>query len=183
MRWPAALAVTLALAACASTSTTSDSTSSAPAGTSTGAGAKACDEPCVLFNVQVSFAGLDNITGSFVDNTSGTGFSSCSEWVTGDSVGFAQGPGTPTHTDTKIDGKSLSFGFEVGHDQFHGPGMYSNTLLEGVTIGSDTFLGNSDTETLNADGSGHVTFSNLSGGSVTGPQGAESGTVTWTCSH
>jgi hypothetical protein len=44
-----------------------------------------------------------------------------------------------------------------------------------------TVLANS-TETLNADGSGHMSFSNLQGGPVAGPQGTESGTVTWTCS-
>jgi hypothetical protein len=165
------------LAACTSTTTPAPASSTGPASASS-AGSASCNEPCILFNVTVAFTGLDSVNGSFVDTTSGTGLSSCNEWVTGDSVGFAQGPGA----DTVLDGKSVTFLFEVGKDTLHGAGTYANTLLGGVTIGSDSFLGSADTETINADGSGNASFANLPGGSTSGPQGTESGTVTWTCS-
>jgi hypothetical protein len=146
-------------------------------------GSGQCNEPCILFHVQIDFTGLDNVQGSFVDNTSGSGDSSCSDWAKGDSVGWVLGPGTPTGSNTVIGSKSLSFGVSVTKDKFHGPGTYSTILLGGgVTVGADTFFGQGSSETLNADGSGKVTFSNLEGGSTTGPQGSESGTVTWTCS-
>ena len=158
-------------------------TSSSPANTSSGgSGTGHCNEPCVLFHMQVDFTGLDSIQGSFVDNTSGTGYSSCADFAKGDSVGFEPGPGTPTQTVTVIDGKNVNFLVLVTKDEFHGPGTYSGVLGGGgVTIGQDTFFGTASTETLNADGSGHVSFSNLQGGSANGPQGTESGTFTWTC--
>jgi hypothetical protein len=174
------LGIASLISACASSSATSSQTTS-----SGSTGGKTCNEPCILFTVNFTFTGLDNINGSFVDNESGTGLSSCSEFAKGDSVGFAQGPGTPHNL--HIDGKFINFLFDIGHDKFHGPGTYSGTLAAGgVTIGNDTFLslsGNaSSSETLNADGSGHGSFNNLSGGSSTGTQGMESGTLTWTCS-
>jgi hypothetical protein len=148
-----------------------------------GSGAGQCNPPCVLFHVQIQFTGLDAIQGSFIDNSSGEGDSSCTDWAKGDSVGWILGPGAPSGANTPvIGGKSLNFGISVTKDRFHGPGTYSKVLLGGVTIGPDIFLGDDSTETLNADGSGHMSFSNLVGGSVTGPQGNESGTVTWTCS-
>jgi hypothetical protein len=165
----------------------SSSASPAPTGTSSsagpssaaGSGGGTCNEPCILFHVTIAFSGLDNVSGSFVDTTNGEGESSCSEWVTGDSVGFAQGPGTQTAV---LDGKSLSFLFRVGKPQFHGPGTYSDTMGGGLTIGSDTFFGNTESETLNADGSGKASFTDMEGGSVSGPNGKESGSVSWTCS-
>jgi hypothetical protein len=158
------------------------SATSSPSGQST-ANTSGGGSGSVIFNVQVNFSGLDTVQGSFADNTSGSGYSSCADFAKGDSVGFVQGPGTPTQTTTTIGGKSLSFLFSVSHDRFHGPGTYTGVLAgSGVDIGTDTFLGTDSTETLNADGSGNVSFSNLSGGSVTGAQGTESGTVTWTCS-
>jgi hypothetical protein len=164
------------LAACASSQSANTS-----GGHTLGSGQ--CAEPCVLFHVQVSFSGLDAIQGSFVDNTSGTGLSSCTDWAKGDSVGWILGPGTPTGGNTVIGGKSLNFGISITKDKFHGPGTYSSIFLGGgVTIGADTFFGTNSSETLNANGSGQASFSNLIGGSTTGPQGPESGTVTWTCS-
>lgn len=134
--------------------------------------------------MQISFTGLDNVQGSFVDNSSGEGHSSCSQFATGDGVGFETGPGTPAGGVTVVGGKSAGFGIGVTKGKFHGPGTYSTVLLgEGVTIGPDTFFGQSSTEALSADGSGRLTFSNLEGGSTTGPNGTESGTVTWTCSN
>ena len=168
------LLASLPLAACASTQSAGNTTSG-------GTGSGQCNEPCVLFHLQISFTGLDNVQGSFVDDSSGEGYGSCADWAKGDSVGWVPGPGTVTSHPVVIDGKSLSFGVSVGKDKFHGPGTYTEVLLGGVSIGADNFLGNTSTETLNADGSGQATFSNLPGGSVTGPQGTESGTVTWTC--
>ncbi|MGA7910130.1 MAG: hypothetical protein WCC30_01065 [Candidatus Dormiibacterota bacterium] len=165
------------LAACAS----SQATNTSEGHTSLGSGQ--CAKPCVLFHVQINFTGLDAIQGSFVDNDCGSGFNSCSEWASGDSVGWVLGPGTLTSAPVVIGGKGLNFGFSISKDKFHGPGSYASVLAGGgVTVGPDTFLGNSSTETLNADGSGQANFSNLEGGSTTGPQGTESGTVTWTCS-
>ena len=149
-------------------------------GSSGGHAALSCARPCVEFAVQISFTGADPLQGSFIDNTSGTGYSSCAEFASGDSVGFVQGPGTPTQTDTQINGKSLSFALDVGHDRFHGPGTYAGSMLigGGVTIGSDTFFGTDSTETINADGSGQASFTNLTGA----PSQPESGTITWSCS-
>ena len=143
----------------------------------------ACNEPCVLFHVQVDFSGLDNVSGSFVDNSGGAGYSSCADWAKGDGVGFAQGPGTPAGADTKLGGKSLTFLLSVTKDKFHGPGTYSDVLAgSAVGVGTDAFFGHDSTETLKQDGSGSASFSSFPGGSVTGPQGTESGNVTWTCS-
>jgi hypothetical protein len=180
MTWAARLlsvaAAAAALVGCAS-SQPAASTSALSSGSSH------CNEPCVLFHMQVDFTGLDSVQGSFVDNTSGTGYSSCADFAKGDSVGFVTGPATPTQGTTVLSGKSLVFGFSVTKDKFHGPGTYSAVLLGGgLTVGPDTFFGSDSTEMLNADGSGHVSFSSLQGGSVTGAQGTESGTVTWTCS-
>jgi hypothetical protein len=173
----ATCAAAVMLAACAG------HTSSGQSNTSNTQGSGQCNEPCVLFHVQINFSGLDGIQGSFVDNSSGSGDSSCAQWASGSGVGWVLGPGTPTGTNTVIDGKSLSFGISVTKDKFHGPGTYSTILLGGgVTIGADTFFGTDSSETLNADGSGKATFSDLVGGSTTGTQGSESGTVTWTCS-
>jgi len=178
------LALSALIGGCASTSTASIQPSQPAtansAGTPGGSGGQSCNEPCVLFNLTVNFTGLDTIQGSFVDNSTGTGYNSCAEFASGDSVGFVPGPGTPSQG-PQIDGKILTFLFVVGHDKFHGAGTYTNTLVGGVTIGSDTFLGTGSTETLNADGSGQATFSNLPGGSNPS-QGMESGTVIWTCS-
>ena len=160
--------------------------SSSPSTTTTssnGSGTGHC-KPCVVFKLQVNFTGLDNVQGSFVDVESGTGFSSCAEFAKGDSVGFVQGPGTDNRPATVIGGKTVNFLFYVSKEKFHGPGTYTGALAAGVTIGADTFLvfSNSDSsETLNADGSGHGSFSNLQGGSST-TSGTESGTVSWTCS-
>jgi hypothetical protein len=175
------LVVAAALVAC--TATSANSGQSGASGSAADSSSGKCNEPCVLFHIQVDFTGLDGVQGSFVDNSSGTGLSSCGQFATGESVGFETGPGTPTGSKTVISGKSLSFLFSVTKDKFHGPGTYTGVLAGGgVTIGSDTFFGSASTETLSADGSGQVSFSNLQGGSVTGAQGAESGTVDWTCS-
>ena len=161
------------------------SSSHAAANTSSGGSSNngKCSEPCVIFNVQIDFTGLDNVQGSFVDTGSGSGYSSCADFAKGDSVGFSQGPGTSTGAPTVIGGKSLTFLFSVTKDKFHGPGTYSGVLAgSAVGVGEDTFFGSSSSETLNADGSGQGSFSNLEGGSVTGAQGNESGTVSWKCS-
>lgn len=170
---PAVVAVAM-LAGCTSSNPNSNSSS----GSSSNSGN--CNGTCVLFHEQFNFTGQDNIQGSFVDTSSGTGFSSCAEWAKGDSVGFVQGPGT--NNPTVIGGKDITYLFIVSKDKFRGPGTYSGTLAAGVSIGPDTFLtsGQGDSsETLNADGSGHGSFTNLYGVS----QGSESGTVTWTCSQ
>ncbi|HEX7264030.1 MAG TPA: hypothetical protein VF383_07610 [Candidatus Dormibacteraeota bacterium] len=181
MRLLTMLTAAAVLAGCSAASSPSGQPAANASAGSAGSGQ--CNEPCVIFNLQVNFSGLDSLQGSFVDNDSGTGYSSCADFAKGDSVGFVQGPGTPTQTTTTIAGKSLSFLFTILHDKFHGPGTYVGVLAGGaVNIGTDTFLGTDSTETLNADGSGNASFSNLSGGSASGAQGTESGTVTWTCS-
>ena len=170
-------AAAVMLAACAA------QPSSGQSNTSNTQGSGRCNEPCVLFQVEVSFTGLDSVQGSFVDNSSGSGDSSCAQWASGSGVGWVLGPGTPAGSNTVIKGKGLNFGISVTKDKFHGPGTYSTILLGGgLTVGPDTFFGTDSSETLNADGSGKVIFSNLVGGSTTGAQGSESGTVTWTCS-
>lgn len=185
MTWPRRLlpmlvAVTM-LAGCASSQSAANTTSGDS--TSGSAGAGKCNEPCVLFKMQINFTGLDSVQGSFVDNGSGEGYSSCADFAKGDSVGFVQGPGTPAGPATVVDGKTVTFLFDVTKDKFHGPGTYSDVLAaSGLTIGTDTFFGNSSSETINADGSGQGSFSDLEGGSVTGAQGKESGTASWTCS-
>jgi len=142
-----------------------------------------CNEPCVLFQMQVDFTGLDPIQGSFVDNTSGSGWNSCSEFASGGGLGHVVGPGASAAQSILIDGKSLSFLLTLTKDKFHGPGTYSGVLAAGgLGIGQDTFFGTNSTETLNANGSGQASFANMQGGSVTGAQGTESGTVEWTCS-
>ncbi|HEV2218096.1 MAG TPA: hypothetical protein VGV88_11045 [Candidatus Dormibacteraeota bacterium] len=180
MTWLGRLAPMIVAVAMLAGCTSSNPTANTSSGGASNAGK--CNEPCVLFHVQINLTGLDNVQGSFVDIDSGTGYSSCAEFAKGDSVGFVQGPGSNTIPTTVIAGKTLNFLFRVNKDRFHGPGTYSNTLLAGITIGADTFVGGTSSETLNADGSGQASLANYSGGRSTGPQGNESGTVSWTCS-
>ncbi|MFI5285403.1 MAG: hypothetical protein ACHQ4F_03685 [Candidatus Dormibacteria bacterium] len=172
---PLVLVPGLALAACsASANLPTVSAKNAVNGGTSGGGA-------ITFAVHVSFTGADSVQGSFTDNSSGTGYSSCADFAKGDSVGFVQGPGTPSASNTVIDGKSVSFLLHVAKDAFHGPGTYSGNVIVGggPTIGSDSFFSTaSSSYTINGDGSGQASFTNATG---TATQ-SESGTVTWTCS-
>ena len=138
----------------------------------------------VIFNVQVDFTGDDNVQGSFVDNDTGTGYASCTEYATFNPTGVGSwlSPGPPAGADTQIGGKSLTFAFMVSTADFHGPATYADSLGS-LVIGDDTFVRGTtgtSTVTLNADGSGQGSFSELS--DIGAQSGTESGTISWTCS-
>lgn len=132
------------------------------------------------FTVQVSFTGQDALQGSFTDNQTGSGFSSCSRYASETGIPF-YGPSPPPAT--SVNGKAVIFILTVASAAFHGPGTYTATMAAGVTIAGDSFLPQNNSPisaTINADGSGHASFSNFYQLSGSG-QGTESGTVTWTC--
>lgn len=130
----------------------------------------------VTFTVQVSLTGTDPVSGSFTDPNAGSGFPSCSQYASDTNRGFGwAGPGAQS---AQVQGKSITALMTIAQGAYHGPGTYANPL-KSLTIGSDEFYIGTSSVTMNSDGSGSATFTNL-----TSPlaNGSESGTFTWTCS-
>lgn len=171
-------ALGLALAACAGSPSPSTNATAPPGGGGTSAPGGGGGHG-ITFTVQVAFTGLDAVQGSFVDPETGTGIASCAVYAsTAEPVIGWVSPSPPTQPAVQVAGKTLSFLWQVG-SPFHGPATYSGTGVVGpaLVVGSDTFFGSGSSVTVNADGSGNGSFTNLSNGSG----GQESGTVTWTC--
>jgi hypothetical protein len=76
------------------------------------------------------------------------------------------------------DDPTVTLDMVVAQGDYHGPGTYANPI-RGVIVGSDDFYTGHSSVKVNPDGSGSATFTNL-----TTPlaNGAESGTLTWSCS-
>ena len=131
----------------------------------------------VIFTIQVNFTGADPASGSYTDSETGSGFSSCSQYANQTILGWT-GPGAQAQQSSQVQGKSITMFMTIQAGTYHGPGTYANPI-KGVTIGSDDFYIGNSSVTVNADGSGTVTFMNL-----TSPlaNGSESGTYAWTCS-
>ncbi|MBV8528135.1 MAG: hypothetical protein JOZ75_07450 [Candidatus Dormibacteraeota bacterium] len=139
----------------------------------------------VTFAVTINWTGPDPLQGSFTDTSTGSGYSSCSEYGTRTGVIWespSPGSGAAIH---QVQGKTLGFLYTIGTNTFHGPGTYPGTLTAtSVQVGNDSFLGSHDATssvTVNADGSGNASFGGLLNFAGTG-DATESGTITWTCS-
>lgn len=164
----------LLLCACSGGSQGTTATTAVPGTGSNGGGGQ------VLFNVKIDFTGDDTIQGTFADSDTGSGFASCAEYSSTTVPGLGWlGPAPAAGGVTEVGGKSVSFLVEVA--DFNGPGTYTGKVFDSLQIGGDTFQGNeSSTVTVNADGSGSGSFSDLQDIGVN--SGTESGTLSWTCS-
>ena len=126
---------------------------------------------------QVNFTGMDTVQGSF--NTTDWASFSCSDFAKSSFV-WNLGIGPQEGMPTTVSGKLINFLVGAPNKMFHGTGTYTDVLPAGVTVEGDDFSGPDSTMTLNSDGSGNASFTNLPGsGSASGQ--TESGTVTWTC--
>jgi len=168
----------LALTACsASTTTTPPPTSSASnnggGGTPGSGGGQAAN-----LTFQVNFTGADTVQGSFASDE--WQIYSCSDFAKSAfawNIGIGPQEGLPT----TVGGKLVNFLLSVPTGTFHGADTYTDVMPAGVTTEGDDFSGSGSTMTINGDGSGNASFTNLPGsGTVSGQM--ESGTVTWTCS-
>jgi len=162
-----------ALAGCsASTDTNTTNGATLPGGSSGGSGHN------VTFNVQVTFTGTDAAQGSFTDHETGSGFQSCTQYASMNTPLGWIGPAPPTQTTVLIGGKTANWLMSVPKSSFHGAGTYSG-VISALAIGSDDFTGSNSQVTLQSDGSGSATFTNLSAFTSSA---VDSGTITWTCS-
>jgi hypothetical protein len=135
----------------------------------------------VTFTVQVDLTGGAPLAGSFTDTETGSGFGSCAQYASMTGLGWY----SPSAQNTEVAGKHLQLLLDVSRDAFHGPGTYKATLVGGVDVGDapndQSYYEGTASVTLNADGSGHGSLTNLQPLSVAA-SGTESGTITWTCS-
>ena len=171
----------LTLAACSASTTTPPTPTSSVAnngGTGTGTatpGSGGGQSANLTF--QVNFTGADTVQGSFT--SSEWQIYSCSDFAKS-AFAWNLGTGPQEGAPITVGGKLMNFLLSVPTSTFHGPGTYSNVMPAGVMTEGDNFSDNGSTMTINSDGSGNASFTNLPGsGSVSGQ--TESGTVTWTC--
>jgi hypothetical protein len=127
------------------------------------------------FTVMVHFTGAQSVEGSFTTPTVGA---TCAQYATS-ALAWTIGLGPPVGNPVLVDGVDINFLISVPQSTFHGAGTYPGNVVSGVTVGLDTFAGIDSTLTINADGSGNASFSNLIG---TTSSVDESGTIKWTCS-
>jgi hypothetical protein len=168
----------LALAACsASATTTPTPTAVGNSNGGTSAPGSGSGGQTANLSFQVNFSGADSVQGSFT-TTDWASFS-CSDFAKSSFV-WNLGVGPQEGMPTTVSGKLINFLVSAPNKMFHGTGTYTDVLPAGVTVEGDDFSGPDSTMTLNSDGSGNVSFTNMPGsGSVSGQ--TESGTVTWTC--
>ena len=181
MRGPVALLVSAMLLVAGCGSSASPSVPGLPiavASPSAGSGGAGSDGYRVAFTVKVSFTGVAELHGSFVDTYTGRSFPSCAAYV---SAALWTSPGAVTGAE-RIGGLPISFDFALPPGEFAGPGNYAPGVMGRLSIGTDTFEGTESWVTLHDDGSGSGWFKGFKpvGGTATGT--SESGTVTWTCS-
>ncbi len=169
--YPLVAVVVLALAGCTSRKTSASAADAAEVTGTSGRG--------IRFTVTVEFTGDRPVSGSFVDDDH-AGDGSCAAYVQANLpvVGWL-GPQTPAGRDVKMAGQTVSYGIMVRHDRFHGPGTYTGSIMSGLNIGQDTFIGPNSSVTINPDGSGSATFADFKNLRVLG---RESGAIRWTCS-
>ena len=176
----AAVALGLLLAGCSVSPASNSSNGGGNGGGNAGSGGGNAGGK-VTFTVTVNWSGPDPVQGTFTDSSTGSGFDSCSQYATEKGVVWL----SPSTNTAQVQGKSIGFAFDVSATTFHGPGTYPDTLTgSGVSVGSDTFIaGHSvmSSVTVNADGSGTASFSDLFGLN-TSTEAPELGTITWTCS-
>ena len=168
----------LAVAGCSSG--TSGGTDSGSGGGGGGGGGKGSGGGNgIALSVTVNFSGPDPLQGTFTDKE--TGYASCGEYAsTNTALGWiGPAPSGQGGTADQIGGKTVSWFLAIDKASFHGPGTYT-PRFNALAIDKDDYSNLTGTTlTLNADGSGNLSFSG--GSSFNGPSGNESGTMTWTC--
>ena len=205
--WLAAAALLVPLAGCGGSSADSGSGSGSDPGSSTGdtAGAKSdggggladgCQKqlgPTVCFSYDLTGALAAKGTSSgMVSTGNGTDYETCADWMKGEPDGDDGQPSwsMPQGVAFKEGDK---FGGLTGDiiEHYHGPGTYEKKDLSGqgspsgvIAYGSSlsfVLVGTSTgTATVNADGSGKFTFTDMGTGQSGHPE-VLSGTVAWTC--
>ncbi|MHB8538097.1 MAG: hypothetical protein ACYDCS_08770 [Candidatus Dormibacteria bacterium] len=172
----ATLALALALAGCSVTPATTPTPTAASGGTATNTPtSNGSAGQGTQFTVQVNFMGADTVQGSF---TTGTVDGLACAQYSSDAFPWSVGLGPPHGSPIQVGGTTVNFLLTVPQSTFHGAGTYTGNVVQGLSVGADGFTGIDSTMTLNGDGSGNASFTNLTGG-ASGT--TESGTVTWTC--
>jgi hypothetical protein len=199
--WLAAAALLVPLAGCggSSSSDTSSSTGdTAAAGSGSGSGGlpAGCQKqigPTVCFTYDLTGAMTAKGTSSgMVSTGNGTDYESCADWTKGEPDGDDGQPSLSMPQGGALE-PGDKFGGLTGNiiEHYHGPGTYQKADLSGqgspsgvITEGAGAnfvLVGDSTgTATVNADGSGNFTFTNLGTGQSGHPE-TLSGSVTWTC--
>jgi hypothetical protein len=161
----------LALTACSASTTTTPTVGGSASSSPGGNGGRA-----TVFAAQLNWTGSDPVQGPLTvqtfasSETCSQSASDAFDW----NLGFGPDEGAPA----TVGGILINVLINVPQAQFHGPGTYSNVVRD-LSVASDDFSGMDSTLTINANGSGNASFTNLASfaGGLT-----ESGTVTWTCS-
>lgn len=200
--WLAA-ALLVPLAGCGGSSSGSASgpstgdTAAAVSKDDSGGVAPGCDKnalgPTVCFSYDLTGALTAKGTSSgMVSTGNGTDYETCAGWVKGEPDGD-DGQPSLSMPQGAAHQEGDKFGGLTGNviEHYRGPGTYQKKDLSGqgspsglITYGSDlnfVLVGTSTgTATVNADGSGNFTFTNLGTGQY-GHEEKVSGTVAWTC--
>ena len=172
-------------------------TSSAPAGgpqPTTGPGGCAIAAPAVApsgltLYVCYSMSGTVSASGGFIDDDQGSAAFSCADWaedgegVPGSGIQALQAP-DPGDGGVTVDGQALSFDLAIV--PYPGPGSYPSTsIAQSVSLGTtESWSTNSASAatfraTVNPDGSGSVTVTNLRNDSSNGT--TENASESWVC--
>jgi hypothetical protein len=169
-----ALAVGVVLAGC----------SSSPTPGATGFGGQGGGQGEITLTAQVSLGGADRFHGSFTDKEP---YASCADYLAGQNTSFGwNGPQTNSpYGSTEVGLQNLGLTIQVPHSVFKGASTYRGGNLFQATVntstGSTIYEGKLSILTINADGSGSLSFANATLiGLAGGPY--EAGIVTWTCS-
>jgi len=174
-----AAALGLALAACSAITTTPPTPTINGSSKGGGSTPGSAGGQSANLTFQINFTGQDTVQGSF--SSSSWASYSCTDFAKSSFVwNFGIGPqeGAPT----TVAGKLVNFLLSVPTSQFHGPGTYTDaTGTAGVSVEGDDFFGTDSTMTINTDGTGNASFTNLSGSGAASGE-TESGTISWTCS-
>jgi hypothetical protein len=197
--WLAAAALLLPLAGCGGSSSDSGAgsstgdTAAAKSGGDLEPGCTKAIGPTVCFTYDLTGALTAKGTSSgMVATGNGTDYETCADWVKGEPDGDDGQPSLSMPQGAAVE-PGDKFGGLTGNiiEHYKGPGTYQKADLSGqgspsgvITEGlgaNFVLVGDSTgTATVNADGSGNFTFTNLGTGQYGHPE-TVSGSVTWTC--
>jgi hypothetical protein len=197
--WLAAAALLLPLAGCGGSSSDSGAgsstgdTAAAKSGGDLEPGCTKAIGPTVCFTYDLTGALTAKGTSSgMVATGNGTDYETCADWVKGEPDGDDGQPSLSMPQGAAVE-PGDKFGGLTGNiiEHYKGPGTYQKADLSGqgspsgvITEGlgaNFVLVGDSTgTATVNADGSGNFTFTNLGTGQYGHPE-TLSGSVTWTC--
>lgn len=199
--WLAAAALLVPLAGCGGSSSGSGSGSStgdaaaakAAGGGNLEAGCQKQLGPTVCFSYDLT-GGLTakGTSSGLVATGNGTDYETCADWVKGEPDGDDGQPSLSMPQGAGFE-QGDKFGGLTGNiiEHYQGPGTYQKKDLSGqgspsgvITPGSSASFvlvgASTGTATVNADGSGKFTFTNMGTGQYGHPE-TLSGTVAWTC--